>query len=279
MDANGKQIVRGDNGGLSVVGGTISGPEITGGKIRGASIRTMSSSNKFVMLESGMLSFCDGTYDAYNTYGEIKPGVILHPDFPDDFGQVAVISMDTDFVFAVNVSGNREFYVSEYRTRVLGDLEVEGSKARICDTENFGTRKLYAYETPTPYFGDIGSGVLNEDGICYVAVDDIFAETVNCDIEYQVFLQKEGPGDLWVDSKEAAYFVVKGTPNLPFSWEMKVLQKDYEYLRLEDEALGNETISYEDELMRIADAELAEYDKEMEDIGNVEESFESVSDY
>lgn len=156
-------------------------------------------------------------------------------------------------------------------------LDVWGTKSRVAETKDYGDRLLYCYETPTPYFGDIGTGRTDETGICYISIDDIFQETVNTDVEYSVFLQKEGPGDLWVDEKSSAFFVVRGTPNLPFSWEIKVMQKDYEYLRLEDCELQDEMDldNYDKGLQDIFEQELEEYDKEMEELIN--ENFKIVS--
>ena len=114
-----------------------------------------------------------------------------------------------------------------------GSLSVTGEKNRIIDTENYDTRKQYCYETATPYFGDIGTAQTDDKGKCYIDIDDIFSETVNTGVEYQVFLQKEGQGDLWVEEKTDSYFIVKGTENLKFSWEIKAIQRDYEFERLE----------------------------------------------
>lgn len=113
-------------------------------------------------------------------------------------------------------------------------ITVKGSKSRVVETKNYKNRLLYCYETSSPMFGDIGEGMIDDSGICYIYLDDIFTETISTGIEYQVFLQKEGAGDLWVDSKEAAFFIVKGTPGLKFSWEIKAKQRDFEYERLED---------------------------------------------
>lgn len=156
-------------------------------------------------------------------------------------------------------------------------LEVWGGKSRIAETKDYGDRLLYCYETPTPYFGDIGTGRTDETGICYVSIDDIFHETVNIGAGYSVFLQKEGPGDVWVEEKSSAFFIVKGTPNLQFSWEIKVMQKDYEYLRLEDCELQDEMDldNYDKGLQDIFEQELEEYDKEMEELIN--ENFKIVS--
>lgn len=141
------------------------------------------------------------------------------------------------------------------------DLKVHGTKSRIVKTREYSTRALYCYEMPSPMFGDIGEAVTDESGVCYIYLDDIFTETINTGIEYQIFLQKEGKGDLWVDSKGPAYFVVKGTPGLKFSWEMKAKQRDYEYERLEDaEITENFTniINYEEQGQKLFEEYLLE---------------------
>lgn len=147
-----------------------------------------------------------------------------------------------------------------------GSLSVAGTKNRIIDTENYDTRKQYCYETATPYFGDIGSGCTDDTGKCYIDIDDIFAETVNTGVEYQVFLQKEGQGDLWVEEKTDSYFVVRGTENLKFSWEIKAIQRDYEFERLEkfDNSEKEEVIDYEKEYME----EINDLIKEQEEMLN-----------
>lgn len=114
-----------------------------------------------------------------------------------------------------------------------GGLSCSGTKNRIVATKEYGEIALSAYETTTPYFADIGSGTLDKDGICYIELDNIFLATINTDMEYFVFLQKEGPGDIWVADKQKTYFEVKGTPNLKFAWEIKARQRGYEKHRLE----------------------------------------------
>lgn len=115
-----------------------------------------------------------------------------------------------------------------------GDLSVTGAKSREVDTDGYNGRLLYALETPSPTFSDIGECVLDDTGECLIYIDDIFSETVNTNIEYQVFLQKEGQGDCWVEEKEKTYFTIKGTPNLKVAWEIKAIQRGYEYQRLEE---------------------------------------------
>ena len=144
-----------------------------------------------------------------------------------------------------------------------GDMYASGSKSRVVDTDNFGEVLQYCYETPTPMFGDVGTGQTDKSGKCYIYFDPVFQETVSADYTYCVFLQKEGKGDIWISEKTADYFLVEGTPNLEFSWEAKVKQRDYEYRRLDpiDRSKDEQDTDYE----VLAAVYLANYEKEILD--------------
>lgn len=129
------------------------------------------------------------------------------------------------------------------------NLVLSGTKSRAAKTRSYSDRLLYCYETPKPYFGDIGEASLDENGLCYVFIDDIFYETINTECRYQVFLQKYGQGDVWVRERLPTYFVVEGTPNLSFGWELKARQLGFETERLEtySKPEEEESIDYEAE--------------------------------
>lgn len=177
-----------------------------------------------------------------------------------------VSDLDSSFYGNVNISGGN-VDISGGNLTVHKDFMCTGTKKRIVDTENYDIRSQYCYETATPMFGDIGTAQTDETGECYISIDDIFAETVNTGIEYQVFLQKEGQGDLWVEEKTPTYFTVKGTENLKFSWEIKAIQRDYEFERLEE---------YQDENKEVA----IDYEKEYIDEINslIEEQEEMLNE-
>ncbi len=113
-------------------------------------------------------------------------------------------------------------------------ISVAGTKSREIETKDFGKRLQYAYETPTPLFGDVGEGKTDETGICYIFLDDIFAETIDTKCEYQVFLQTYSDGNIFVEERNSSFFIVKGDANIKFGWEVKAVQKDYEMYRLEN---------------------------------------------
>ena len=74
-------------------------------------------------------------------------------------------------------------------------------------------------------------------------------------------MQKEGSGDIWVDKKTENYFIVRGSSNLKFAWEVKAKQKGYEYERLEihDTEPDIDKINYEIEGQKFVDLELQKY--------------------
>ena len=140
-------------------------------------------------------------------------------------------------------------------TNIYGNLYVAdsfrtaGTKQAVRQTDNYGEKGVYCYETPTPHFGDIGSGEISEDGKCYIDIEDILKEMINTEMQYYVFLQKCGEGDLYVSECFPDYFIVTGTPGLRFFWELKAKQKGYEYNRYEgeDRVVGFRKIAYDEE--------------------------------
>lgn len=144
------------------------------------------------------------------------------------------------------------------------NLTITGTKNRVIETESYGNRLQYCYETPTPLFGDIGEGTIDDTGVCMIYIDDIFAETANTNCDYQVFLQSYSEYNCYVSERTPFYFVVNGEPNTSFGWEIKAVQKDFETYRLDtfgaDDEMEtdnsiNEVWNYLDDLLYDVDKE------------------------
>lgn len=150
---------------------------------------------------------------------------------------------------------------------IRGKLKVSGTKSRSVSTVDYDEQLFYCYEMPTPFFGDIGESVISDDGTCMIDIDDIFQESANVGIKYYVFLQREGEGDCWVAEKEQNYFIVKGTPGLKFSFEIKARQIEYEHMRFTDRG----DTAYTD----ARDIEIPEPDYESEEVEIPEPDYES----
>lgn len=123
-------------------------------------------------------------------------------------------------------------------------LWCTGSKHRVVRTQDYGERLLCCYETPSPMFGDVGAAQIDETGKCLIFIDEKFAQTVDLEYLYDVFLTKYGPGDCYVSERTASYFIVEGAKNLKFAWEIKTIQRDYENLRLEEHERENDDTDY-----------------------------------
>ncbi|WP_158738616.1 phage tail protein [Alteribacillus sp. YIM 98480] len=115
------------------------------------------------------------------------------------------------------------------------DFSVDGSKNAIVPS-SIGDILINAYETAEYYFGDIGRAEVVE-GACTIEIDPLFKETVNTDIDYEVFLTPRGKGLIYVADQDANSFTVEGD-DIPFSYEIKAKRKGYEDVRLES-AGGN----------------------------------------
>lgn len=118
---------------------------------------------------------------------------------------------------------------------ISGDLTVGGTKNRKVNAGEYGDRLLYAYETASPFFGDIGEGQIAEDGLAYIVIDPALAGTITTD-SYQVFIQAYGSGGIYVKERHPDHFVVAGDPGERFAWELKAKQADYDQARLDPAA-------------------------------------------
>lgn len=209
----------------------------------------------FSIENGGLYKEKDGIQQSFGTSGAIlsmfNPSLQKWIMYLSTDG-TAVFNMDanytsSDFAFGGSVwfTGAGEF---GGKVRVGGDLTVYGDKNREVDTENYGRQLAYCYETATPYFGDLGHGMTDENGVCLIEIDDIFRETVG-EQEYLVFLQPEGEGNLYVNKAEkyCNYFIVRGTANLSFAWEIKSIQKEKQFTRFgTDSERGMLDIDYTD---------------------------------
>lgn len=115
-----------------------------------------------------------------------------------------------------------------------GSIGCSGTKYRVVDTEHYGKRGMNAFETTEPYFSDIGSNMIGEDGNCRIDFDPIFAETIETGKQYQVQLTRTSEKETsWVEKHEN-YFVVHGEPGATFDWMLMCKQKGYADIRMQE---------------------------------------------
>lgn len=185
-----------------------------------------------------IIAYIDGVDSSgeYEKYVKLQGGVSVFTNRTNGQG----VAIDSDYIGMWDDTGTQ---VADFQAKynwwihknlsITGDFSVTGKKSRAVNTKSYSKRLLNAYETPAPMFGDVGEGTIGVDGKCYISIDPIFLETIASGCKYQVFLQKNGKGDVWVSERHETYFVVEGTESLNFSWEIKARQKDYEYDRID----------------------------------------------
>jgi hypothetical protein len=118
-------------------------------------------------------------------------------------------------------------------------LAGTGTKSAIVETQDYGWRALYAMESPQNWFEDFGQATL-VGGEAVVPIEPIFAQTVNLDLPYHVFLTPRGDCGLYVAEQTASSFTVRGlngaTCEIGFDYRIIAPRLDYEDLRLEPAA-------------------------------------------
>lgn len=202
--------------------------------------------NKRLKLYSGtnFLSEIDGAISWNNVTGTVNNllgmygdnGAVLGYKSGDSFNARFLVSevshpgTGDNLISWGNYNGNG--YTLHNFNIVAKSLSVQGSKNCLQETKSYGARLINAYETAEYFFGDLGFGKINEEGVCYVDIDDVFLECVNTDAQYHVFTQIYN-GKITSIERYKTYFIVKGEQNTEFSWELKAKRKGYEINRLD----------------------------------------------
>lgn len=248
-------------------------------KIKGEKISlegTVTANENFKILPDGSVQAKNGSFNGtiHSNSGNVGPWIFTDETF-----------MTNDYEFQITKQSDGSWYMNNDKgslsvndlysnaristdeiicyERLLdyGDFTVYGTKSRLTKTKSYNNRLLYCYEMPSPIFGDVGHGVIGEDGLCYVDIDQIFFETVDMNQSYQVFLQSYSEHNVYVKERQQGYFVVKGEPNTEFDWELKAKQLDFPIERLEEKL--SEDDYKETDYIALASEYLNEYEQEV----------------
>lgn len=170
-------------------------------------------------------------YSGLYLNSELKTGTLSNLNYSMLLGYVGThifVGESGGVLWGYGITASNDIYA-------YGTIGCLGKKSRIIHTDDGRNIEMYAYETASPTFGDMGTGRLDDDGQCYVYLDDDFLLTVEKDMKYHVMLTAKGAGELYVEStnEKDGYFVVKGTPKLEFYWEVKTRQKGCRDTRIE----------------------------------------------
>ena len=119
-----------------------------------------------------------------------------------------------------------------------GDLICTGTKSAAVPVEGNRMVRLYAVEAADNWFEDAGSGQL-ANGSATIAFDQVFAQTINGDVDYHVFITPNGECEgLYVTNKSAQGFEVhelhSGKSNIAFDYRLMARRKGFEKVRMQD---------------------------------------------
>lgn len=106
-------------------------------------------------------------------------------------------------------------------------LTAWDSKDRVVQTDSWGNRGMAAMEAPEPMFFDAGSGVIAEDGLCYIEIHPIYEETTSATVERRWYVTPTSAGALWVE-KQPWGAIVHGEPGASFDWLVGSVQRGFE---------------------------------------------------
>jgi len=114
-------------------------------------------------------------------------------------------------------------------------LEVVGGLKNAVVATSQGARSLSAEESTGVYFTDYGFGKL-KDGQAVIKIDPVFAETVNLNQDYFVFLQPYAKAELYVSQTGPKAFEVRlntGDPEARFAYRLVGKRRGFEQARLQ----------------------------------------------
>ena len=134
-----------------------------------------------------------------------------------------------------------------------GDLICTGTKSAAVPVQGNRMVRLYAVEAADNWFEDAGSGQL-ANGSVTIAFDQVFAQTINGDMDYHVFLTPNGECEgLYVTHKGAQGFEVhelhSGKSNIAFDYRIMARRKGFETVRMQDVTEDFATMKRESDLL------------------------------
>lgn len=106
-------------------------------------------------------------------------------------------------------------------------LKAWDAKERVVRTP-LGNLQMNAMESPEPLFWDVGSGVCDSTGVCWIALRPEYAETISRRAALRwVVTPTGGAGNLWVEKLDTGA-LVHGGSGQRFDWACAGVQRGFE---------------------------------------------------
>jgi hypothetical protein len=133
-------------------------------------------------------------------------------------------------ITGAGVEGQASSSTSNYGVYSYGNFGATGTKAAVVNTQSYGWLHLYSMESPEVLFEDVGTAQL-VDGLSVVTLDPKYAETVNLNAPYQVFVTPLGDCALYVTEKTTTSFTVRalGGAKCSLAFDYRIIAKRLGY--------------------------------------------------
>ena len=204
----------------------------------GKRFRMGSSSGERVFIDKSGIQWYGGT----GTTGATAQGVIKNGLTTTSSGDTTVYGADTRYQkYGWYHDGNFQGITVEQvdnEVMVSGKLSVNqavscrtlkawDAKERVVRTP-LGNLQMNAMESPEPLFWDVGSGVCDSTGVCWIALRPEYAETISRRAALRwVVTPTGGPGSLWVEKLDSGA-LVHGGSGQRFDWMCAGVQRGFE---------------------------------------------------
>lgn len=106
-----------------------------------------------------------------------------------------------------------KYYPDACRYNELGQPEDWDPKKLLPAVVKLVQLQKEDIDTVKKYCPEHGHGILNEDGKCIILLNAI-------ENQYYITLTKYGEGDLYISKKDTSSFIITGTPDLEFDWQV-----------------------------------------------------------
>lgn len=204
----------------------------------GKRFRMGTSSGERVFIDKSGIQWYGGT----GTTGATAQGVIKNGLTTTSSGDTTVYGADTRYQkYGWYHGGNFQGITVEQvdnEVMVSGKLSVNqavscrtlkawDAKERVVRTP-LGNLQMNAMESPEPLFWDVGSGVCDSTGVCWIALRPEYAETISRRTALRwVVTPTGGPGSLWVEKLDSGA-LVHGGAGQRFDWACAGVQRGFE---------------------------------------------------
>jgi hypothetical protein len=216
---------------------------------------------------TGDNGLCTGSSPGKGVIGETQSwnrwtaGVYANYDRDDGIGQAILTTVASPDAWAGWFTSQGHGLHIEAGGAGKTGLEVLGGTKSAVVQSSEGLRLLYTEESTAVWFTDYGFGKLKK-GEALIPLNALFAETVNLNDPYHVFIQSYGNAELYVSERTPTHFKVKsrrGKPNTEFSFRIVAKRLGYEraYLDKRDHAKGDASLVHQQGTTQHAQSEAA----------------------